>query len=286
MPVVNKDEILNRVETELIPDCKNCFGLCCAALCFSASDGFAEDKKAGVPCRNLQPDFRCRIHDRLIESGCNGCVSYECLGAGQKVSQVTFGGKSWRHAPELAGQMFQAYLIIAALHELLWYLNEALLLKGAEPFCGDLQKKFDEIEQLTLLEPADLLKVDTAGYWPGVNELLLRVSEQVRAGCAHHLASGGRGRKKIGPRADLIGADLSNMSLKAVSLRGACLIVANLRGADLTWTDLIGADLRGADLRGADLSKSFFLTQPQINAAKGDGKTLLSTLLKRPESWQ
>lgn len=286
MPVVNKDEILNRVETELKPDCKNCFGLCCAALCFSASDGFAEDKKAGVPCRNLQPDFRCRTHDRLFESGCKGCVSYECLGAGQKVSQVTFGGKSWRQAPELAGQMFQGFLITAALHELLWYLNEALLLKGSEPFFEDIQKKFDEIEQLTLLEPAALLKVDTADCWPGVNELLLRVSEQVRAGYAHQPASVGRSRKKIGPRADLTGADLSNADLKAVSLRGACLIGANMRGADLSWADLIGADLRGVDLRGADLSKSFFITQPQINAAKGDGQTLLPPLLERPRDWR
>lgn len=49
--------------------------------------------------------------------------------------------------------------------------------------------------------------------------------------------------------------------------------------------DLIGADLRGADLSGADLTGSIFLTQAQLNAAKGDSATKLPAALTRPAHW-
>ncbi|WP_206458402.1 pentapeptide repeat-containing protein [Anaerovorax sp. IOR16] len=72
------------------------------------------------------------------------------------------------------------------------------------------------------------------------------------------------------------------MNLSRANLRGACLIAADARGVDFTRTDLIGADLRDTDIRGADLSKSIFLTQSQINVAKGDINTKLPSSLTRP----
>jgi len=69
-------------------------------------------------------------------------------------------------------------------------------------------------------------------------------------------------------------------------LRGALLIAADLRGADLDRTDLLGADLRDADLSGADLSTALFLTQPQLNSARGDASTRLPTGLRRPPAWR
>ena len=82
--------------TELQADCAQCFGLCCVALPFAASADFAIDKAAGSPCRNLRTDYRCGIHTELRQRGFNGCTVYDCFGAGQKVSQVTFGGADWR----------------------------------------------------------------------------------------------------------------------------------------------------------------------------------------------
>ncbi|MDD4239764.1 MAG: pentapeptide repeat-containing protein, partial [Desulfotomaculaceae bacterium] len=66
---------------------------------------------------------------------------------------------------------------------------------------------------------------------------------------------------------------------------GAYLIAADLRGVDLSGTDFIGADFRDADLRGADLTRSIFLTQAQLNAAKGDAGTRLPPALTRPTHW-
>jgi hypothetical protein len=57
------------------------------------------------------------------------------------------------------------------------------------------------------------------------------------------------------------------------------------RKIDRRGADLIGADLRGADLRGADLSDSIFLTQSQLDAAKGDTGTKFPQSFTRPTHW-
>ena len=93
-------------------DCTRCFALCCVAPAFTASAAFAITKDAGRPCPNLAQDFRCGIHTRLRERGFAGCTVYDCFGAGQQVSQVTFGGQDWRQAPQTAQQMFSVFPII------------------------------------------------------------------------------------------------------------------------------------------------------------------------------
>ncbi|HCW54124.1 MAG TPA: hypothetical protein DG753_10380, partial [Clostridium sp.] len=49
--------------------------------------------------------------------------------------------------------------------------------------------------------------------------------------------------------------------------------------------DFRDADFRDADFSGADLSKSIYITQIQINSAKGDLNTKLPESLIRPQSW-
>jgi uncharacterized protein YjbI with pentapeptide repeats len=84
---------------------------------------------------------------------------------------------------------------------------------------------------------------------------------------------------------DLAGRDLRETDLRRTSLRGAVLIAADLRGADLTHTDLLGADLRDADVRGADLHEALYVTQPAVNAARGDALTRLPSRVNRPAHW-
>jgi uncharacterized protein YjbI with pentapeptide repeats len=260
----------------LLADCANCFGLCCVALPFAASADFAIDKPAGHACPNLQQDFRCGIHQSLRTKGFPGCTVYECFGAGQRVAQHTYQGQDWREAPATAGQMFGVFQVVRQLHELLWYLAEALTRRSAEILFGDLRRMFDATELMTLAAPEAILELDVAAHRQAVNELLLQASKLVRAGV--------RGRKNR-RGADLIGAKLRNADLRGANLRGAYLIGADLRGADLRLADLIGADLRDADLRGADLTDSVFLTQSQLASAKGDDATVLSPALTRPGHW-
>jgi uncharacterized protein YjbI with pentapeptide repeats len=265
--------------TELQADCAQCFGLCCVALPFAASADFAIDKDAGSPCPNLRTDSRCGIHTDLRQRGFNGCTVYDCFGAGQKVSQLAFGGADWRSGPPArARQMFDVFPVVRQLHELLWYLTEALDLPAARPIHAELRRALDRTEALTRRTPEQLAELDVSAVRQEVNVLLLRTSELARAGL-------GRGKKKERRGADLMGARLKGADLRGANLRGACLIAADLTGADLRGADLIGADLRDTDLTDADLTNALFLTQPQLNAAKGSAGTRLPGALTRPGHW-
>ncbi|MFC9428280.1 pentapeptide repeat-containing protein [Streptomyces sp. NPDC056987] len=258
-------------------DCANCFGLCCVALTFAPSADFPEHKAAGKPCSHLRTDFRCSVHRELRQRGFRGCTVYDCFGAGQKISQITYGGQDWRQAPGTADEMFALLPVVRQLQELLRYLTEALTLEPARALHGELRAALEELERLTLADPATLLALDVAARRAAVNPLLLRTSELVRAQV--------KGRKKNRRGADLLGARLRAADLRGADLRGAYLIAADLRGADLRLADLIGADLRDADLRGADLTGSIFLVQTQVNAARGDADTRLPPSLARPAHW-
>lgn len=231
---------------DLLADCSRCFGLCCVALPFNASSDFAVTKAAGTPCHHLREDFGCGIHADLRREGFAGCTVFDCFGAGQKVSQHTFGGKDWRRAPHTAGQMYAVLPVMRQLHELLWYLTETLMIPQVEDLHGELRALRDRTDRLTMGTSAELRSVDVGAHRAEVNTLLLQVSERVRARVP--------GRRKNRRGADLIGADLRGADLRGANLRGALLIAADLTDADLRAADLIGVDFRDARLGGADLT--------------------------------
>jgi hypothetical protein len=254
------------------PDCARCFGLCCVALPFSRSTGaagFAFDKPAGEPCRHLTPGDACAIHSELLPAGMGGCVAYECFGAGQHVSQVVYGGVSWRDQPGVAGEMFAVLGVVRRLHEMLVLLDQA----SSRVASTTLSELRQHVAEATLGSPADVLDVELDRLAARVGDALSKVSREVR----------GNGPSYAGQ--DLAGRDLRSLPLARADLRSALLIAADLRDTVLDRTDLLGADLRDADLSGADLSTALFPTQPQLNTARGDARTRLPDGLRRPGSW-
>jgi hypothetical protein len=259
---------------DLRADCARCVGLCCVAPAFTASADFALDKPAGQPCPNLGPAFRCSIHDRLRPSGFRGCAVFDCLGAGQKVAQQTFGGRDWRAAPALAPQMFAVFGVMRGLHELLWLLDEALRLTPAGALRDELAAAVAGLDALSCAPAEALVALDADERRAAVNPLLVQASEQVRAPA---------GLDRRG--ADLAGHDLRGADLRRASLRGALLVGADLSHARLGLADLTGADLRGAQVGGADLAEAIFLMQSQLDAAHGDGATRIPAGRTRPAHW-
>ncbi len=85
---------------------------------------------------------------------------------------------------------------------------------------------------------------------------------------------------------DFIGKNLTRKSLRGANLAGSLLIAANLRHTDLSGANLIGADLRDADIRDANLADCLFLTQIQVNSAKGNAATKLPRWIVRPSYWE
>jgi pentapeptide repeat protein len=250
---------------------------------FAASTDFAIDKPAGRACPNLRPDFACGIHVTLREKGFPGCTVYDCFGAGQKVAQHTYGGRDWRRHPDEAGPMFAVFGVMRGLHELIWHLTEALRLGPADPLPAALEQALDQAVRLSDSTPEELLAFDLPGFQRSVNGLLVRVSQGVRGDGPSR-----RGGDRYGvdrAHADLVGADLRGADLRRASLRGALLIGADLRRARLDRADLTGADLRGARLDAADLAGAIFVTQAQLDAAKGDTATTIPPGLTRPAHW-
>jgi uncharacterized protein YjbI with pentapeptide repeats len=260
---------------ELAADCSRCAGLCCVVPAFARSSDFAVDKPAGTPCRHLRDDRRCGIHDDLRGRGFRGCSVFDCFGAGQQITQVTYAGTDWRTSAD-AGAMPDVFRVMRALHELARHLTEALDLPGATALRGRLEEQLDRVTRHTLRSPAELAALDVTLLRAEVGTILGEVSAAVRV--AYRDAADHRG-------ADLVGRRFRRADLRGASLRGALLIAADLRGADLRHADLLGADLRDADLRGADLSTALFVTRPQLEAARGDAATRLPRAEGRPAHW-
>ena len=236
-------------ERELRADCARCAALCCIAPAFAKSSDFAIDKPAGRACPNLAGSL-CSIHDHLTGSGFRGCVVFDCFGAGQRITQEITD----RPAERLA-----LLPVVRQLHELMWYLAEAIKLDEAKPLHDKLRAAFDATDRLAGGAPAQLGKMDLVAYRQKVNPLLQKASRLAR----------GRGGKDFSGR-NMIGRKLNGADLRGAGFRGALLIGADLRGADLRRADFTGADVRGADLRGADLRGVLFLTESQRRAAVTD----------------
>lgn len=266
------------MQRELKSDCSQCVGLCCVALPYAKSVDFSTDKDAGVPCHHLLANSACNIHDSLRENGFKGCVSYECFGAGQYVTQVLFEGKDWRTHPSIKQEMFASFPVVQQLHEMLSYLKQAMRLEETEELNPDLQQAFAETIALTKKEPEVIASMDLSSHRSRVNLLLVETSIMFRRAYVKN-----KQRKK---RIDYLGAKLKGKDLRGNDFRGAWLITADLKGADLRRADFIGADLRDARLDGANLDEALFLTQSQINAATGNGRTRLPNELNMPDHWK
>ncbi|MDI6908779.1 pentapeptide repeat-containing protein [Nocardioides sp.] len=253
---------------ELTADCSRCHALCCVLLPFRREGGFGADKPGGVACHHLQADDRCAIHADLRERGWPGCTVFDCFGAGQQVTEVTYGGASWRDL-DSAGDLGEMAAVLSALrrvHEMLVHLQEVAR-RAPDPAADDLVGRLLALRDST---PVEILTADLDELQDVCGELLAAASRRLRDPAGADLT-----------RADLAGQDLRQRDLRSASLRGALLLGADLRAVRLASADLLGADLRGADLRGADLADVLFLTAPQLAGARTDDTTRVPGHLPR-----
>lgn len=257
-------------------DCSRCCGLCCVALYFSKFDGFPADKEAGIPCRYLNPDFRCSIHSDFIGTGMKGCLAYECAGAGQLVTAL-YDGRNWRSDPHTAREMCDVFIEVHLLQQAAWYLTEVLTLRAAGPLHKEAKARIGKLTALTQSEPQAILDFDVDKFMKSVALLLRSAGELVRKEIR---ASDNAAKNK-----DFMGHNFRKANLDGRDFSSALLIAANLKGCSLAGSSFLGADLRDASLRNADLSESIFLTQGQINAAAGNHNTRIPRHLNRPPTW-
>lgn len=276
--------------SEFASDCARCAGLCCTALPFARSREFAADKPAGLACTHLETGprtgFACRIHDRLRVTGWVGCTVFECFGAGQRVTSGIFGGRPWTQEGVDAAAQFATFEVMRVVQEIRYYCRTLV----PHEFDGELRTDLARLESEAAAMAGGHVELTHAGAQElrGRAAAIFRdASALLRQGRSSSTTSHGtRRHRRVAPGADLVGADLREADLSGCDLRGTLLIGADLGGARLDLTDVLGADVRDADVRGADLRTALFLTQAQVNAARGDDSTTLPAHVGRPGHWQ
>lgn len=257
-------------------DCKKCSGLCCVALYCTKTDGFPANKEAGIPCKHLDSDFSCKIHSRLADNNYKGCLAYDCFGAGQRTTQLYLSDGTWETNSEQKDKLFQVFIIVYQLHQMLWYLVEAFTLTSDELLKSTIDLLISENEQM-LQQPMDhIAMLDLSEYRSNVNIVLKQISTDISA---NDTSSQIHGLNYLGKNFKKANLDRKNFSM-------SLMIAANLSGCSLKNTNFLGADLRDANIRNADLSKSIFLTQMQINSAIGNSNTKIPIYLTRPATWE
>ncbi len=258
---------MKKLYNALTIDCQKCCGLCCIALYCTKTDGFPYDKVAGTPCKNLLSDFRCHSHHELIERKLKGCLSYDCFGAGQKVTQIIYKGEDWRKSPHCRQQMFEVFHIVTQLHQVLWYLLETYRMSNNQKMQEDIRTLIRKNEHMTTLSPNEILMLDIESYRKSVNTILKGINTSQP--------------KKV----DYMGKNFKRANLDGKDFSMSFLIMANLEGCSLKGTNFLGADLRDTNIQNTDLSESIFLTQMQVNAARGNKATQLPKHLTKPTTW-
>lgn len=262
------------IAAKLKIDCARCSGLCCVALYCIKTDGFPENKEAGKPCKNLMPNFHCAVHSQLAKNGMRGCLAYDCFGAGQMVTQLCYPDKNWMTSTDQAREIFGVFLIVFQLNQMLWYLIEALSAVSGDHLAVDIEALILENEQMTSQCPNEILILDIEEYRSNVNRVLQKVIETI----AVYPANGGK-------RKDFFGKDFKKENLDRRDFSMSLMIAANLEGCSLRGTIFLGADMRDVSILNTDLSECVFLTQMQVNSARGNLNTKIPANLSRPTTW-
>ncbi|WP_428648368.1 hypothetical protein [Roseibium sp.] len=135
---------------DLKSDCANCAALCCVVFAFDKSESFALDKKAGEACPNLTGAGKCSVFEDREKLGFKGCIAYDCFGAGQRVTQEVFKGKSWKDDIRLMTGMGEALSVLRRIHEQLVLLESAAKL----PLTREERNRLRDL-QATLAPEAD-----------------------------------------------------------------------------------------------------------------------------------
>lgn len=258
-------------------NCGSCCGLCCVALYFTKSDGFPKDKKAGIACKNLQTDYKCKVYSQLSKHGLKGCMAYDCFGAGQYITRYIQDLPNWLTIPQKEAEtIFQAFLVVMRVYQTLWYLSQCLILQLPRSEKEQAKSLIDEGNALIEISLERLAVLDPQPFCEKANNYLKHICTIFQS----YFPNSRKGSSK-----DYIGKNMKQKNLSGKDFRMSLLIAANLEQSNLYGANFLGSDTRDTNICNTDLSQSLFLTQIQINSAIGNHKTILPPYLHKPEMW-
>ncbi len=260
-------------------DCSKCCGLCCVALYFSKIDGFPDNKNAGIPCNHLQHDYKCKIHSTLSKRGLKGCMAYDCFGAGQQITSHLAEPPNWKVlSSKETKTIFDSFSNIMQVHQVLWYLTVASTLGLEKSKKEQISLLLNQGKELTSQSLEILQNMDIKSFREKSSLVLRKICLNIANKFSAH------GKSDSNP--NYMGKNFKQKNLIGKDFSMSLLIAANLEGANLLGANFLGADMRDTNIKNTDLSHSLFLTQIQINAARGNENTVLPPYLYAPISWQ
>ena len=261
------------LKSNLSINCKECTGLCCVALYFSKSDGFPENKKAGKPCVNLNNDFTCNVYTQLESKGLKGCITYDCFGAGQKVTHEWKTKGAWNTNNSIKQDIFKSFEINQLLNQIMWYLLDAYTICD-ESELTMINQLIRENINYSKKEVYDLLTSDIESYRNIVNIELKQLTSNLAKQSNTKIVSKFQFEK-----------DFSNQDISYMDFTMTFLIGSKLESCKAHYTNFLGTDLRDVSIKNTDLSESIFLTQFQVNSMLGNVHTKLPEGLTYPIQW-
>lgn len=259
-------------------NCEKCCGLCCVALYFTKSDGFPKNKEMGIACENLQTDYKCKVHSKLSQKMLKGCIAYDCFGAGQYVTSHLKSLPNWLTLSQKeANKIFNSYLVVLKVHQTLWYLSQCLILGLPQSEKEQAKLLIKEGNTLVAKSVEMLAILDTKPFCERSNKYLKQI-------CALYQPSFSKTSKA--PSKNYMGKNMKRKKLAGKDFSMSLLIAADLEQAILHGANFLGADMRDSNICNTDLSNCLFLTQIQINTAKGNNNTILPPYLHKPLIWE
>lgn len=255
-------------------NCEKCCGLCCVAFYCAKSDGFPQDKLAGVPCVNLDDNFKCIKHETLVSDKRKGCISFDCCGAGQKTSQI-FEDQTWKNHKIDSNEIYQTFYKVMRLHQVIWYLLEVYDKTEVQQLRDRVLQLLNTYENIDFDEKDNFNNFDVESYQSSANVVLKEFTREYFQKNKTHFS-----KKK-----DYVGKDMREIATAGMDFTMAYLMATNFEKCNLRDINFLGADIRDANFKGSNLSESLFLTQMQINSCIGDSTTKLPRYLQFPKHW-
>ena len=153
----------------------------------------------------------------------------------------------------------------------------AILIIPAKELWNDIQNLIDENEALCNSTPKYILDIDIESYRNKINIILKQVCTSIIK-CFKNSDN-----KRL---TDFLGRSFKKRDMSGLDLSMKLLIATNFDSCTFDGTVFLGADTRDTDFSNADLRESVFLSQGQINSAKGNRNTKLPKHLDYPVTWK
>ncbi len=170
----------DNIHHDLSADCQHCFGLCCVALPYAKSADFAFDKDGARLAATYNQTINVLYIKTSEKKGFEAVLLMNALAPARRYLKLLMRERIGKTTPKQQARCL-TFSYYAAMHEMLWYIHEALSIETAKPIHRELRACFDKIDKLTRLSKENLLTLQVNEYRAEVNEWLLKTSELVRA---------------------------------------------------------------------------------------------------------